>query len=266
MHRPSRLHPRTAAPSAGFTLIELLVVISIISILASMLIPAIALVKEEANRAKCGSNQRQIVTAMLVYANQNDGLWPARATTASGAQDVANPTPAALPTAIASLEFLAAQVGAGELPARLFCCPSEARYHPTAPVADALDLGGPAISAWTAAVTGPSGSAVGCPAYAYDWSVPSGASATRVVVADRGVVALAHKRVAVACCSDGHVVRLQRSAGTPTAPTANLDGSVVTGYVFANPDAAGDAVHDAAGDDGAMLGIGTGSATRSWVR
>ncbi len=55
----------------GFTLVELLVVIAIIALLMSILMPALARVRELANRTVCGTNCRGIVNAMLVYANDN---------------------------------------------------------------------------------------------------------------------------------------------------------------------------------------------------
>ncbi len=59
---------------AGFTLIELLVVISIIAILASMLLPAVGMVREMAQMQKCTSNLRQIQLANIAYTSENDGL------------------------------------------------------------------------------------------------------------------------------------------------------------------------------------------------
>ena len=60
----------------GFTLIELLVVIAIIAILASILFPVFARAREAARRTACLSNQKQIASAILQYAQDCDGLLP----------------------------------------------------------------------------------------------------------------------------------------------------------------------------------------------
>ncbi|MHB0999128.1 MAG: type II secretion system protein [Armatimonadota bacterium] len=60
----------------GFTLIELLVVIAIIAILAAILFPVFAKAREAARATSCLSNMKQIGTAMMMYLNENEEIFP----------------------------------------------------------------------------------------------------------------------------------------------------------------------------------------------
>jgi len=63
----------------GFTLIELLVVIAIIAILAAILFPVFSRARENARKATCQNNCKQLGMAMLQYVQDYDETFPGRA-------------------------------------------------------------------------------------------------------------------------------------------------------------------------------------------
>src|SRR5256885_15263284 len=67
-HMPRKRH--------AFTLIELLVVIAIIAILAAILFPVFAGVRESAKMASCASNMNQQGKGLMLYQQSNDERFP----------------------------------------------------------------------------------------------------------------------------------------------------------------------------------------------
>jgi prepilin-type N-terminal cleavage/methylation domain-containing protein/prepilin-type processing-associated H-X9-DG protein len=74
---PQNLRRNTMSrKKAGFTLIELLVVIAIIAILAAILFPVFARARENARRASCQSNLKQIGLGVMQYTQDYDEKYP----------------------------------------------------------------------------------------------------------------------------------------------------------------------------------------------
>ncbi len=71
---------RTAYKRRAFTLIELLVVIAIIAILAAILFPVFARARENARRASCQSNLKQIALGIIQYTQDYDESFPVSTT------------------------------------------------------------------------------------------------------------------------------------------------------------------------------------------
>ena len=93
----------------GFTLVELLVVISIIAIIAGLVVPALLGGREEAWKAQCTNNLRQIGIAATSYATKKYEFPRDRTDE---------------PTAHDSLNILLRSRHGKTLPASLFKCPS----------------------------------------------------------------------------------------------------------------------------------------------
>jgi len=61
---------------AGFTLIELLVVVGIIGLLLAILMPALAGAREDAQKLRCATNHKTLITAVRLYVDENQDYLP----------------------------------------------------------------------------------------------------------------------------------------------------------------------------------------------
>ena len=85
------LPPAVRGQRVAFTLIELLVVISIIAILASLLLPALARARAIALQAKCMNNVRQVGLACRLWSEDNNGRYPWQVDPAQGGTRTVGP-------------------------------------------------------------------------------------------------------------------------------------------------------------------------------
>jgi type II secretory pathway pseudopilin PulG len=269
--QPGR-RPRVKNIITGLLLVALMVLI------AGMVLPALTMDMDRGRRhVSCANNQRQIVLSAMVYANDNDQLWPVRPTDAYGR---ATTDPTAIDgfcTAAASLEFLMVRNSA-DMALKLFVCPqnTSTQEYLTNPTEGSkiIDYAS-GESHWGNNHLAETPGGPGAMAYAYDWSAPTNTSAIRVVITDRGNLTVAHKKVIMGAAADGHVVTInmtaenwQRSPGTHV--TMDLNGGNETASFSAKDSSNGnndqDDVYDDRGDDLNMNKPACGSATRCWVR
>ncbi|MBC5825584.1 MAG: type II secretion system protein [Candidatus Eremiobacteraeota bacterium] len=74
MDRPPA--PRAGLTDKGFSLIELMIVVAIMAVLAAIIIPNFLLARSQSQTSACEANEREIATALEVYAVDHNNSYP----------------------------------------------------------------------------------------------------------------------------------------------------------------------------------------------
>lgn len=136
--RPWRLRPtqragsRSALNSArGFTVIDVLVSVAVITLLISLLMPGLSLVRETARRVVCASNVRQVGLGLAMYADDNKDTLPFVDLQGFGTDEPQYQLSMRLRKAPAEWDGLG-RLWSGEYlsSGQVFYCPSHAGGHP----------------------------------------------------------------------------------------------------------------------------------------
>jgi prepilin-type N-terminal cleavage/methylation domain-containing protein len=113
---------------SGFTLIELLVVVAIIALLIAILLPSLGKAKENARLSVCGSNLRQIYTALAIYAEINNQVIPVGYTFGDEQANYymwKKTDPTTSPILLGALVSVNNNIGSVLTTGKIFFCPSQ---------------------------------------------------------------------------------------------------------------------------------------------
>lgn len=102
----------------GFTVLELLVVMTVISLLAALLLPALGRAKAKARQPACMNNLRQIGLAIQMYAQDSSDAFP----------PATNGPPASFTAYTQLMKSYVGLTGTKPERAKLFACPADTFY------------------------------------------------------------------------------------------------------------------------------------------
>lgn len=117
---------RTSSRPAGFTVVELLAILAILTVLAALVLPALARAQERSRTVSCLGHMKKIGQALLLHAQDRGGQFPRSSHSAGANRETAWATSIAPYLGAKEGEATAAWVN------REFRCPANTNASPTA--------------------------------------------------------------------------------------------------------------------------------------